>query len=150
MKLKEETKPIKDTCNNQSKASTIFNELINKRKDSIKKSYDNVDYENLHFEYVGPTEDVSFYKYKNSKELFNAIKDNQINFNDAVKRQNEILNKISNIKIGKKTTEEREVIDNVEKYYISREEVIETMEKWFLMHLINQNKMKQSEKDLKY
>ena len=150
LKLKEETKPIKDTSNNQSKASTIFNELINKRKDSIKKSYDNVDYENLHFEYVGPTEDVSFYKYKNSKELFNAIKDNQINFNDAVKRQNEILNKISNIKIGKKTTEEREVIDNVEKYYISREEVIETMEKWFLMHLINQNKMKQSEKDLKY
>ena len=68
----------------------------------MKELYDKVDYNNLTFEYVGPTKDVSFYKYKNSKELFNTIKDNQINFDDAVKRQNEILYKISNIKIGKK------------------------------------------------
>ena len=31
----------------------------------------------LKFEYVGPTKDVSFYEYKDSKELFNAIKDYQ-------------------------------------------------------------------------
>ena len=36
--------------------------------------YDSVDYNNLKFDYVGPTEDVSFYEYMNSKELFNAIK----------------------------------------------------------------------------
>ena len=36
--------------------------------------YDRVDYNNLKFECVGPTEDVSFYGYMNSKELFNAIK----------------------------------------------------------------------------
>ena len=64
--------------------------------------YDSVDYNNLKFEYVGPTRDVSFYEYKNSKELFNVIKDNKINFDDTVKRQNELLNKISNVKIGKK------------------------------------------------
>ena len=49
----------------------------------------------------------------NSKELFNAIKDNQINFDDAVKRQNQILNKISNIKIGKKTIKQKERINNL-------------------------------------
>ena len=36
--------------------------------------YDSVDYNNLKFEYVGPTKDVSFYEYRDSKELFNAIK----------------------------------------------------------------------------
>ena len=52
---------------------------------------------------MGPTKDVSFYEYKNSKELFSAIKDNKINFDDVVKRQNELQIKISNVKIGKKT-----------------------------------------------
>ena len=121
-KLKpEEAKLIEGKPNNQSRATIIFNELINKRKDIMKKIYDSVDYGNLNFKYIGPTNDVSFYEYINSKELFNAIKENQINFNDAVKRQNEILNKISNIKIGKRTTKQMEVIGNFEKSYISRE-----------------------------
>ena len=36
--------------------------------------YDSVDCNDLNFEYVGPTKDVSFYEYMDSKELFNAIK----------------------------------------------------------------------------
>ena len=38
-----------------------------------------------------------------SKQLFSVIKNNQINFDDVVKRQNEFLSKVSDIKIGKKT-----------------------------------------------
>ena len=86
--------------------------------------YDSIDYNNLEFEYVGPTNDVSFYEYKDSKELFNAIKNNKINYDDAVKRQDELLNKISNVKIGKKTDNQKEVINNLENFYISREEFI--------------------------
>ena len=66
--------------------------------------YDSVDYNNLNFEYIGPTKDVSFYEYKDSKELFNAIKDNQISYDNPVKRQKEFLNELSNIKIGKKNS----------------------------------------------
>ena len=66
--------------------------------------YDSVDYNNLKFEYAGPTKDVSFYEYKDSKELFNAIKDNQISYDNPVKRQKEFLNELSNIKIGKKNS----------------------------------------------
>ena len=86
--------------------------------------YDSVDYNNLKFYYVGNTKDVSFYEYKDSKELFNAIKNNQIKFSEVKNKQNEFLNKLSNIKIGKKTTEQKEVINNLEKFYLSREEVI--------------------------
>ena len=86
--------------------------------------YDSVDYNNLKFEYVGPTKDVSFYEYKDSKEHFNAIKNNQIKFSEARIKQNEFLNKLNNIKICKKTLEEKEVINNHEKFYNSREEVL--------------------------
>ena len=93
MKPKEQTKPIEDKSNNQSKATIIFNELINKRKELMNKLYDSVDYNNLKFEYVGPTEDVSFYEYRDSKELFNAIKNSQIKFSEVKNKQNEFLSK---------------------------------------------------------
>ena len=38
--------------------------------------YDSINYNNLKFEYVGLTKDVSFCKYKDSKERFNATKNN--------------------------------------------------------------------------
>ena len=62
----------------------------------MKELHGKVDYKNLKFEYVGPTNGVSFYEYKDSKEPFSAIKNNQINFDDVLKRQNEFLNKLSN------------------------------------------------------
>ena len=70
----------------------------------MKKFYESVDYNNLNFEYVGPAKDVSFYRYKDSKELFNAIKNTQIKFSEVKKEQNEFINKLSNIKIGKKNS----------------------------------------------
>ena len=90
--------------------------------------YDSVDHNNLKFEYVGPTKDVSFYEYMDSKELFNAIKNNQIKFSEVKNKQNEFLNKLSNIKIVKKTIEQKEVINNLNKFYNSREEVITFLE----------------------
>ena len=85
--------------------------------------YDSVDYSNLKCEFVGPNKDVSFYEYMDSKELFNAIKNNQIKFSEVKNKQNEFLNKLTNIKIGKKT-DKQEVINNLNKFYHSREEVI--------------------------
>ena len=104
MKPKEQTKPIEDKSNNQSRATIIFNELINKRKELMSELYDSVDYNNLKFEYVGPTKDVSFYEYRDSKELFNAIKNSQIKFSEVKNKQNEFLSKWRNINIGKKNT----------------------------------------------
>ena len=52
------------------------------------------------------------------------------------------MNKLSNIKIGKKTTEQKEVINNVEKFDRSREEVINFFRDYM------QNKMNVKEQDL--
>ena len=107
MKPKEQTKPIEDKSNNQSRATIIFNDLINKRKKIMSELYDGVDYNNLKFEFVGPTKDVTFYEYKDSKELFSAIRNNHIKFGQVKNKQNEFLNKFNNIKIGKKTDKQK-------------------------------------------
>ena len=153
LRPKEETKPVEDKPNNQSRAAIIFNDLINKRKELINKLYDSIDYNNLKFEYVGPTEDVSFYEYMDSKGLFNAIRNSQIEFSEAKNKRNEFLNKLSNIKIGRKTLKQEKVINNLERFYLSRQEVInflETLLKCYLMQITMLNKMRLKEQDLKY
>ena len=75
---------------------------LTKEKKIMSELYDGVDYNNLHFEYVGPTKSVSFYGYMDSKELFNAIKNNQIKFSEVKNKQNEFLNKLNEVKTGKK------------------------------------------------
>ena len=67
--------------------------------------HDSVDYNNLKFEYLGHTKDVSFYKYKDSKELFNMIKNSQIKFSEAKNKQNNFLKKLNEVKMGNKTIE---------------------------------------------
>ena len=69
--------------------------------------YDSVYYNNSKFEYVGPTKDVSFYEYIDSKGLFNKIKHNQIRFSEAKKKQKDFLKKLNEVKIGKKTDEQK-------------------------------------------
>ena len=103
--------------------------------------HDSVDYNNLKFEYVGPKEDVGFYGYSDSKEFFNAIKNNQIKFSELKNKQNEFLNRLSNIKIGRKTTEQKEAI-NCSRDYI---EMLPNM-----MPNMMRDKIKQKEQDLKY
>ena len=65
---------------------------------------------------MGPTNDVGFYEYKDSEELFNVIKNNQTKFSEIKNKQNEFLNKVSSIKIRKKTPEQKETINNLEKF----------------------------------
>ena len=153
-KLKpKEIKPIVSTSDNQSKAKIIFNELINKRKELMSKLYDSVDYNNLKSEYMTVDKDVSFYEYKDSIELFNVIGDGKIAFSESKNKQNDFLNKITNIKIGRKTLKQAKIINNIERFYLSREEVInflETIMKCYLMQITVLNKMRQKEQDLKY
>ena len=95
LKPKEQTKPIEDKSNNKLKATIIFDDLINKRKGLMKELYDSVDYNNLKFEFVGPTKDVSFYEYMDSKEIFNAIKHNNIKFSEVKNKQNNFVKKLN-------------------------------------------------------
>ena len=93
-KTKRKAKLIEGKSNYQSKNKTIFNDLISKRKSIMNELYENVDYNNSKFEYVGHTKDVSFHEYMDSRELSNKIK---IRFDDALKRQNVFLNKLNEI-----------------------------------------------------
>ena len=85
--------------------------------------YESINKNKLYFEYVGNTKDVSFYQYMDSKELFDEIKNNQLRFDDALKKQKELLKKINEVEMDRKTFEQKKVITNLENFYKSREEV---------------------------
>ena len=123
-------------------------------KKIMSKLYDSVDYNNLKFEYVGPTKDVSFYEYRDSKEFFNAIRNNQIKFSEVKNKQNEFLNKLNNIKIGKKklSNKKKRLITLKNFTFLEKKLLIflETILKLYLMIITIQNKMKLREKDLRY
>ena len=123
-------------------------------KKMMSKLYGSVDYNNLKFEYVGPTKDVSFYEYRDSKEFFNAIRNNQIKFSEVKNKRNEFLNKLNNIKIGKKklSNKKKRLITLKNFTFLEKKLLIflETILKLYLMIITIQNKMKLREKDLRY
>ena len=88
--------------NSPPRSTIIFNDLISERKKIMSELYGSVDYNNLNFEYVGPTKSASFYRYMDYKELFNKIKNNRIRFSDVKNKQNDFLKKLNEVKIGKK------------------------------------------------
>ena len=109
----------------------------------INKLYESVDYNNLKFEDVSFTKDVSFYEFMNFKELFDRIKNNQIMFNETIEKQKLFLNELNNVKIGKKTFEQKEMITNLENFYKSREEVFNFFKDYIKMYTDAGDKAKQ-------
>ena len=100
---------------------------------------------NLYFEYVGNTKDVNFYEYMDSKELFDEIKNNKLKFDDALKKQEELLDKINEVKIVRKTPKQEKVITNLENFFKSREKVFNFFRDYAKMMLDSKYKAKQDE-----
>ena len=86
------------------------------KKSTMNKLYESVDMKKLHFKYKGNTKGVSFYEFIDPKEIFDKIKNNQIKFNDALEKQKLFLNKLNDVKLGRKTKVQKEVITNLENF----------------------------------
>ena len=104
-KPKEQTKSIERKSNNQSRATIIFNNLFNKRKNLINELYNAILTNKLYFEYEGLTKNVNVYEYMNPKELFDKLRNVQVKYDDVLKRQEEFLRKLDEVKIVRKTDE---------------------------------------------
>ena len=127
--------------------------LLAKEKKIISEFCDSFDYNNLNFGYVGPTKDVNFYEYMDSKEIFNKIKNNHIKFSEVKNKQNEFLNKLSNIKITKKLPNKKKRLIILKNFAILEKKLLifsETILKCYLRLIMMQNKIKLREQDLKY
>ena len=117
------------------------------------KLHDSVDYNNLYFKYVSRRKDVSFYKYKDSRELFNAIKNSQIKLTDEKNSQDEFLSKLNNIRIGRKTLGQEKILIILKDFTFLEKKLLiflETILKCYLMQITVLNKMRLKEQDLKY
>ena len=60
---------------------------LKKIKNTMNELYESVDMNKLYFKYEGATKDVYFNEYHDSKEFFNEIKNQRVNFHDALKKQ---------------------------------------------------------------
>ena len=47
----------------------------------------------LYFEYIGPTKDVNFYEYYDSKGFFSEFKNNALKFDEALKKKERVAEK---------------------------------------------------------
>ena len=76
-------------------------------------------------------------------------KKNQIKFSEVKNKQNEFLNKLNNIKIGKKTIAQKETTNNLERFYLSGEEVSKFFRDYTEMLSDANYKSKQNETEAK-
>ena len=123
LKPKEQTKSIEGKSINQLIATTIFNDLFNKRKNIRNELYNAVVTNKLYFEYEGLTKTVNLFEYMDRKKHFDQLKNGQVKYDDVLKRQEELLKKLNEAKIGRKTDDQKEVINNLDIFYHSREDV---------------------------
>ena len=123
LKPKEQTKSIEGKSINQSRATTIFNNLFNKRKNIRNELYTAVVTNKLYFEHEGLTKTVNLFEYMDRKKHFDQLKNGQVKYDDVLKRQEEFLKKLNEVKIGRKTDDQKEMINNLDIFYHSREEV---------------------------
>ena len=126
--------------------------LLAKEK-KMSELYDSADYINLNFECVGPTKNISFYEYMNSKELFNKIKNNRIRFSEVKNKPKDFLKKLNEAKIGKKLTKKKKCSIILIHFTILEKKLLiflETILKCYLMLIATRSKIKQKEQDLKY
>ena len=107
--------------------------------------YQSIDMNKLYFKYVGNTKDKKFYEHMDCKELFDKIKNNQLKVDDVIKKQKQLLNKIKEVKIGRKTFEQEKVINNLENFYKSREEVFNFFRDYTKIIFDSKYKAKQDE-----
>ena len=80
---------------------------------------------NLIIYYKGPTKDINFSKYNDANCLFDMIKHKDTSLSNAEENQADLKSELSNIEISsKKSSAQKKVIKNLEKFYDSRGAVI--------------------------
>ena len=87
--------------------------------------HSSVEFDSLLYHYKGPTRHKDFRMYNDTKSLFNMIKHKDITLSQAKENQAELESNLSEIKIGgKKSSAQKKVIKNVEKFRDSRQAAI--------------------------
>ena len=108
-----------------NKQREIVNKLIKDRRETMNEFHSSVKFDNLLYHYKGPTRDKDFSMYNDEKSLFDMIQDKDISLSKAEENQADLESNLSEIKIGgKKSSAQKKVIKNVEKFCDSRKAVI--------------------------
>ena len=91
----------------------------------MSKLHNAAEFDNLLYHYKGSTKGINVSKYNDAKSLFDMIKNKDTGLSNAEENQADLKSELRNIEIGgKKAVHKKKIIKNVEKFYDSREAVI--------------------------
>ena len=85
-----------------NKQREIFNELVEKRKETMRELHNSVIFDSLLYHYKGSTKDKDFNTYNDTKSLFDMIKNKDITLSHTEENQAGLKSNLGEIKMGVK------------------------------------------------
>ena len=129
MKPKEQTKAItnKSDYNNTPISKEIYNEILKERMDKILKTSREINYNNLVYDFRGPTPSINFAIFGDPMYTYNQLKNGEKALQQVQEEQKYFkkdLNEITSENPKHKSKKESYAIKNVRNHYDSRQKII--------------------------
>ena len=132
-----------------SKEREIFKDIYNDRLEQIEPFDNDIDYNNLSYEFIKSGNKYKFDGFEDPLEFLNNIKNGKISVQEAKNIQKEYNKKLNLIRRGKKNLEQIETLNNFNNLYNARDMAIKFIEDYGSMILEAKKMDKQGGEGLK-
>ena len=132
-----------------SKEREIFKDIYNDRLEQIEPFDNDIDYNNLSYEFIKSGNKYKFDGFEDPLEFLNNIKNGKISVQEAKNIQKEYNKKLNLIRRGNKNLEQIETLNNFNNLYNARDMAIKFIEDYGSMILEAKNMDKQGGEGLK-
>ena len=145
-KLIEKTKQYSDYDNDYkkellvSKEREIFKDIYNDRLEQIERFDNDIDYNNLSYEFIKSGNKCKFDGFEDPLQFFNNTKNGKISVKEAKNIQKEYNKKLNLLRRGNKNQEQKETLNNINNLYNARDIAIKFVEEYGSM-ILEANKM---------
>ena len=137
----EKTKTYSDYDNDYkkellvSKEREIFKDIYNDRLEQIGRFDNDIDYNNLSYEFIKSGNKYKFDGFEDPLEFLNNIKNGKISVQEAKNIQKQYNKKLNLIRRGNKNQEQKETLNNINNLYNARDMAIKFIEDYGSMIL---------------
>ena len=135
-----ELKTIENGSNNKPVITQYFyDKILKKRMDEILKMSDKIDFDNLIYNFKGPTSSINFGKFGGPMYIYGHMKNGDTTLQQVEKQQKDLkkeLNEITSENPKHKSNNQLYIIENVKNLYNLRQKIID---------LLNDNSKNRSE-----
>ena len=123
-----------------SKEREIFKDIYNDRLEQIERFDNDIDYNNLSYEFIKSGNKCKFDGFEDPLQFFNNTKNGKISVKEAKNIQKEYNKKLNLLRRGNKNQEQKETLNNINNLYNARDIAIKFVEEYGSM-ILEANKM---------